>query len=161
MSVTRITCTDCGLPYYEDQGDCPYCQSAEGAREGATAAGETTAPEPAGEEATDPAPVSDEAGDTATDDAAGSDGSPAAAGRSRETCPECGLPYYADGGDCPYCERAGASGGGTTAEAGDGDAAEAGTSTARPAPEATTDRPADERNDRGGLLARVKRLFMG
>lgn len=215
MSVARTTCTDCGLPYYQDQSRCPYCDRANGSTDsaGATAGGagapEETAPSDAGGPATgtgargacstcglphygDDCPYCERAGGTATagsatasesaggaandgpvsDGAAdatadaGSDGATGGAGRSREMCSECGLPYYADDGDCPYCERAGASGGGPSAETTDattGAGAEVSTPEADPA--ATTDRSAaeatDERGDRGGIIARVKRLFMG
>lgn len=149
----RRTCPTCGLPHYGGEGDdCPYCERAEGA----TTAGGATASESAGGRASDRA-VSHEATDATAD--AGSDGSAAAEGRSRATCPECGLPYYADDGDCPYCERAGALG---DASADDTTGAEASTPEADPA---ATDRSATEatgeRGDRGGIIARVKRLFTG
>lgn len=159
----RKTCPTCGLPHYGDEGDdCPYCERAEGATTAGSATTSESASESAGE-ATSDRSVSNEATDATAD--AGSDGAPVVEDRSRKTCPECGLPYYADGGDCPYCERAGASGGGPSVETAD-DTTGAGAETSTPeADPATTDRSAaeatDERGDRGGIIARVKRLFMG
>lgn len=165
MSVARTTCTDCGLPYYEDQEDCPYCNRA-GADAGSGAV------EPGSGDGTDPGTAS-----APSDDGTGRSGETTAGteSRARTTCSTCGLPYSADAGDCPYCDRASGTAEGTTAgatSAADADStveAEAGVETEPATAESDADATAERSEatasngsgERGGLIARVKRLFMG
>lgn len=77
----RTTCEACGLPYYAEEGSCPYCAIAH---------------------PTDPSP--DETGFVFDNGDDGDDGT------DRTRCPECGLPHYADADGCPYCAFAGDTG---------------------------------------------------
>jgi len=154
MSITRAPCPNCQLPYYTDRNDaCPYC--------GATAGDEAAADESAGAEPSEMA-----AGMTGSDSAetipAGSVRRSTPPSRPRETCQECGLPYYADDVDgCPYCDTAGVETPGATADSGPtahGSGATEPTASAG-AGGSESDRGAGTSSRSGGLVSRILGLL--
>lgn len=113
----RTTCKECGLPYYEESGTCPYCEFSSSAERSESSEQSESWPRTRCDECglpyyadeNDACPYCSRVEGAAETEQIEKSEEPEreTSSRERRECAECGLPYYADENDaCPYCEAA-------------------------------------------------------